>query len=290
MNPTVHAPQAGSATVPTRAGIGLRAPHYESLLELRPDIGWVEVHSENYFGGGPPLVYLERAREHYPLSLHGIGLSLGSVDALNTEHLRQLKGLVDRFEPGFVSDHLCWCSHGGVYLHDLLPLPYTEEALRHVGERVARVQDYLGRPIWVENVSSYLRYAHSTIAEWEFLAQLAARSGCGILLDVNNVYVSACNHGFRAEEYVNAVPVSCVKEIHLAGFAVNQYPEGEVLIDHHGARVAEPVWDLYAQAIARFGPTPTVIEWDTDLPPLAVLLEEARKADRVMEETSARAA
>jgi uncharacterized protein (UPF0276 family) len=277
--------------IPVRAGIGLRAQHYHEVIETRPATGWFEVHSENYFGdGGPPLRFLERVRRDYPLSLHGVGLSLGSSDPLNLAHLQKLKTLITRFAPGLVSEHLCWSSIGGLYLNDLLPLPYTEEALRHVSQRILQTQDYLQRQILIENVSSYLQYRHSTIPEQEFVADVAARTGCGILLDVNNIYVSAINHDFDPLAYLHAIPVATVREIHLAGFAVNHYDDGDILIDHHGAPVAEPVWDLYGEALRRFGPTPTLIEWDTDIPPLTVLLDEARKADSLLERQHARVA
>lgn len=249
-------------------------------------MGWLEVHSENYFGdGGAPLHYLERIREHYPLSLHGVSLSIGSTDPLDRGHLSHLANLISRFEPGLVSEHLCWSSVGGTHLNDLLPLPYTEEALAHVCQRVGQVQDALGRRILIENVSSYLSFKHSTLPEWEFLAQVAQRSGCGILLDVNNIYVSARNHGFDPSTYLSAVPAAAVGEIHLAGFAVNTYDEGDILIDHHGARVADEVWALYAQAVEHTGAVPSLIEWDTDIPELDVLLDEAEHADRVLERT-----
>jgi uncharacterized protein (UPF0276 family) len=276
--------------VPARAGIGLRAIHYHEVLETLPAVGWLEVHSENYFGDGPPLHYLERARAHYPLSLHGVGLSLGSTDPLGQSHLGQLDALVRRVEPFVVSEHLSWSSVGGRYLNDLLPLPYTEEALAHVAERIVQVQEFLGRQILVENVSSYLQYQDSTIPEAEFLAEVSRRSGCGILLDVNNVYVSATNHGFDALAYLDAVPVEPVREIHLAGYSVNRFEDGEILIDTHSRRVAEPVWALYRCALERFGAAPTLIEWDADIPPLAVLLAEARRAESCLEESRALAA
>lgn len=271
----------GPFPIPARAGIGLRAPHYHELLDTLPAVGWLEVHSENYFGeGGQPLHYLEQARSHYPLSLHGVGLSLGSADELNRVHLGKLKRLAERFEPALVSEHLCWCSAGGRYLNDLLPLPYTEEALALVSRHIDQAQTFLGRRILVENVSSYLQFTHSTLPEWEFLAETAARSGCGILLDVNNIYVSAVNHGFDADRYLESIPVAAVGEIHLAGFDST----GECLIDTHGKPVADEVWALYRRAVRRFGRVPTLIEWDTDIPPLAVLLDEARKADALLEE------
>lgn len=281
--PTPVAPRR----IPCRAGIGLRAPHYRRLLDERPDVGWLEVHSENYFGdGGQPLHYLERVRAHYPLSLHGVGLSLGSAQPLDRRHLVRLAALVRRFEPDFVSEHLSWGAVPGRHLNDLLPLPYTEEALAVTAAHVAEVQDFLGRSILVENISSYLRFRHSTIGEAEFIAALAAQTGCGILLDVNNVHVSAMNHGFDAAAYVEAIPAAAVREIHLAGFD----RAGELLVDTHGTRVAAPVWALYRRALARFGPRPTLIEWDTDLPELDVLLDEAAIADRFMEAHHALAA
>ena len=268
------------SSIPARVGIGLRTPHYRELLETLPAIGWFEVHSENYFGaGGQPLYFLEQFRCHYPLSLHGVGLSLGSSDPLNSTHLQKLKTLADRFEPGLVSDHLCWSSVGGQFLNDLLPLPYTGEALKHVVTRIGEAQDYLRRQILVENVSSYLQFKHSTIAEWEFLAEVSRRSGCGILFDVNNIYVSSQNHSFDPKTYVDAIPANAVQEIHLAGFDSN----GECLIDTHGKPVFEAVWPLYDYAIERFGPKPTLIEWDTDIPTLDLLLAEAWKARTILD-------
>lgn len=271
--------------IPARAGIGLRGPHYIDLLDQLPDIGWLEAHPENYFGeGGAPLHYLGKLREHYPLSLHGVGLSLGSVDPLDTRHLDQLASLIERFEPALVSEHLSWGSVDGRHFNDLLPLPYTEECLAHFCQRVIQTQDYLGRQILVENPSSYLSYSHSTIPEWEFFAAIAERTGCGLLLDVNNVHVSAHNHGFDAHEYLAALPADPIQEIHLAGFAVNRHDDVEILIDNHGARVAEAVWSLYEDALSRFGAVPTLIEWDSDIPPLATLLDEAATADRLLEQ------
>ena len=265
--------------VPCTAGIGLRAPHYREILDTRPAVGWVEVHSENFFGdGGQPHWFLERMRAHYPLSLHGVGLGLGSVDALDGVHLDRLERLISRYQPGLVSEHLCWSAAEGRHVNDLLPLPYTDEALAHVCARVERVQEHLRRQILVENVSSYLRFRHSTIPEWEFLAEVIRRTGCGLLLDVNNVYVSAVNHGFDARQYLAAIPAAAVQEIHLAGFETTP----GLLIDTHGCAVADAVWTLYRETLARIGPRPTLIEWDTDIPTLPVLLAEAGKADTLL--------
>lgn len=280
-----------ASAIPATAGVGLRAQHYKELISTRPNIGWIEVHSENYFGeGGAPLYYLEQARALYPLSLHGVGMSIGSTDELNLDHLNKLARLIARFEPHFVSDHLCWSSVGGDYLNDLLPLPYTPEALAHVVQRIDAIQDYLGREILIENPSTYLQFLDSEIPEAEFLTEVAKRSGCGILLDVNNVYVSATNHGIDAEQYLTAIPATMVREIHLAGFTVNRYPEGDILIDTHSAPVVDAVWSLYRTAISHLGPRPTLIEWDTDIPALAVLVEEAAKAQIILGEASVRAA
>jgi uncharacterized protein (UPF0276 family) len=262
-----------------RAGIGLRAPHYHQLLETRPAVGWLEVHSENFFtAGGPIRNFLQRFRELYPISLHGVGLSLGSTDPLSLTHLAKVKELADRIEPALVSEHLCWCHAGGRHLNDLLPLPYTEEALDHVVSRIGKAQEYLRRQIMVENVSSYLEFVDSTIPEWEFVTEVSRRAGCGILLDVNNIYVSSVNHRFDPDAYLACIPVEAVGEIHLAGFDQTD----ECLIDTHGNRVADPVWVLYEKALQRFGPKPTLIEWDTDIPALDVLLDEAEKASAFM--------
>lgn len=265
----------------TAAGIGLRAPHYSQVLEQHPPLAFLEVHSENFFvAGGVALAWLERFRAAYPLSFHGVGLSLGSTDALSATHLARLQSLVERFEPMLVSEHLCWSSHGGRFANDLLPLPYSEEALAHVCTRVTQVQERLGRQLLVENVSSYLSFPGSIIPEWEFVAEVARRTGCGVLLDVNNIWVSACNHGFDARRYLESIDARSVKEIHLAGHDVE---EDGLLVDTHGAAVSEPVWALYAEAINRMGPRPTLVEWDTAIPPLEVLLAQARRAQQVMD-------
>ena len=270
-------------TLALRAGIGLRAEHGAEFLEQDPDVSFIEVHAENYFGrGGLPLHVLRRARREHALSLHGVGLSIGSTDPLDGAHLQRLGELVDELQPAFVSEHLCWTSHRGVHLNDLLPLPLTEEALDHVAARVDAVQGRLRRTILIENVSSYFEYADSTIPEPEFLAALSRRTGCGLLLDVNNVYVSAANHGFDAIDYVERIPVDAVRELHLAGHVRKPCPGGAMLIDSHSEPVCADVWSLYAVALRRFGALPTLIEWDSDLPPLDVLLAEAGKADAML--------
>jgi uncharacterized protein (UPF0276 family) len=277
--------------MPASAGIGLRSVHHRAVLEESPAVAWFEAHSENYFAaGGPAIDCLERIRERYPLSLHGVGLSLGSADPLDRTHLANLRRLITRFEPGLVSEHLSWSSFGGRFANDLLPLPYTEEALAHVSARIAAVQDHLGRQILIENVSSYLQFTGSEMTEWEFVAGVAARSGCAILLDLNNIYVAARNHGFEATRYLEAMPAAAVRELHLAGHDVVPCDGGELLIDTHGAPVCEAVWDLYRASLRRFGPLPTLIEWDTDIPSLATLTAEAAKADAVRRESYAHAA
>jgi uncharacterized protein (UPF0276 family) len=280
--------QSADASIPVSAGIGLRAPHCREMIESRPAAaGWLEVHSENYFGaGGQPHGFLEALRADYPLSLHGVGLGLGSTDALDVEHLQRLTRVIERYQPGLVSEHLCWSAAAGRHLNDLLPLPYTEEALDHVCERILRTQEFLRRQILIENISSYLSFSHSTIDEWAFVAEAARRTGCGILLDVNNIYVSAVNHGFDPRAYLAAIPAHAVQEIHLAGYD----DSGECLIDTHGTAVSEPVWALYREAVRSIGPRPTLIEWDTDIPALDVLLGEARKAAGILESAHAIAA
>jgi uncharacterized protein len=287
--PAIRNTSAGP--IPARAGIGLRAAHHAELAAGCANLGWLEAHSENYFGeASPALEALMRARAHYPASLHGVGLSIGSTDPLSANHLRALRELIARVEPALVSEHLCWSSVGGRFTNDLLPLPYTSEALQHMILRVGQVQDALGRQILIENVSSYLRFAHEDLTEWDFLAALASGSGCGVLLDVNNVYVNSCNHGFDPLVFLNAIPLASVREIHLAGHSTRVIDGRQVLIDTHNAPVAAPVWELYREALRRFGAVPTLIEWDADLPPLEVLQGEAEKADEVVRSSHAAAA
>lgn len=266
--------------IPARAGIGLRAPHRRELLQRRAAAPWLEVHSENYFAeGGRAAAELDELRQHYPLSFHGVGLSLGSADPLNTEHLAHLQRAVERYAPALVSEHLCWVSYGGSYLHDLLPLPYTEEALAHVVPRIALVQETLGRQILIENVSSYLEFEHSAIPEWEFLREVAARSGCGILLDVNNVYVSAANHGFDPDEYLRGLPMERVVQLHVAGHTNH----GTHLVDTHVGPVPEPVWRLLARACELGARAPVLLEWDAEIPSFDVVHAEALKARALVE-------
>lgn len=279
------APRA-AAPVPARAGVGLKPDHYRAILEGAPDIGWFEVHPENYMGaGGPPHHVLERVRQSYPLSLHGVGLSIGGVEPLSKTHLRRLKALADRYEPGLFSEHLAWSTHEGAYLNDLLPLPYTDATLALVARHVDETHSFLARQILIENPSTYLRYAANEMSEIEFLTQLSRRTGCGLLLDVNNVHVSAINHGYDAAAYIDAFPAELVGEIHLAGHARIEDEDGSpLLIDAHDRSVVEVVWDLYERAVRRIGPVPTLIEWDNDIPEWAVLFEEACRADRIMKD------
>ena len=269
-------PATASRPITAHAGIGLRSTHHNEFLARRPNLPWVEVHSENFFAdGGRQLQVLDAVRRDYGVSLHGVGLSLGGSDPLDPEHLRRLRRLVQRVEPALVSEHVCWGSADGIFLNDLLPMPYTEVALRHLAARVSAVQEFLGRPILVENVSSYLEFDGAEMTEWDFLVQLARRAGCGILLDVNNIYVSAENHGFPAHNYLRAIPAELVGEIHLAGHTA---VDG-ILIDTHSAPVTDAVWALYREAVQLLGPVPTLIEWDAELPTLERLLAEATRAD-----------
>jgi uncharacterized protein (UPF0276 family) len=258
-------------------GIGLRPKHYPQALDgMRAD--WFEVISENYMiRGGRPLAVLERVRTDTPVVLHGVSLSIGSTDPLNADYLRGLRTLIERIEPAWVSDHLCWGSHGRRYAHDLLPLPYTDEALTHVVDRVRQVQDRLGRRILLENVSSYVAFAHSTMPEWTFLAAVTEGADCGILLDVNNVFVSAANHGFPADEYLAGLPADRIGQIHLAGHS----DHGTHLLDTHDAAVPEGVWSLYRDAVRRLGPVATLVEWDDHIPPIENVLAEAERARAV---------
>lgn len=259
-------------------GLGLRRQHYDAILETRPDLGWVEVLTENYLiDGGKPLHYLEKIRVLYPMAMHGVALSIGGSDALDFDYLLRVKNLAQRIEPLWISDHLCWTGVDGLNMHDLLPLPYTEATLRHVVERVQRVQDFFGRQLLLENVSSYIAYAASTMNEWEFLREVAERADCLLLLDINNVYVSATNHDFDALVYLHNMPAARVRQFHLAGHT----NRGNYLIDTHDQPVIQPVWDLYAEAVALFGPVATMIERDDNVPPLENLLDELALAREI---------
>ena len=256
-------------------GVGLRSEHYDAVIRERPRVDWFEAISENFMdSGGRPLRILEEVRRHYPVALHGVSLSIGSADPLDPRYLERLKMLADRIEPAIVSDHLCWTGVDGEQLHDLLPLPFTEEAIRHIAARVERVQERLGRRILLENISTYVTYAHSTMPEWEFLTAVAERSGCGLLLDLNNVYVNAYNHQFDPAAYLAHIPGELVGQCHLAGHT----DRGAYLLDTHSSPVIDRVWDLYREALTRWGPVATLIEWDAEIPPFPRLAEEAEKA------------
>lgn len=267
------------ASIPARAGIGLRSDHFREILNEAPPVAWMEAHPENYFvDGGMALRMLERIRSLYPLSFHGVGLSLGSTDPMDSSHLGKLKALVDRFEPAFLSEHLSWSSVGGRFFNELLPLPYTEESLDHVCTRIDEVQTALKRSLLIENITRYLTWEDSTIPEGVFMAELVKRTGCGILLDLNNLYVNTVNFHLDPVKFMDTIPSDAVHEIHLAGFD----RVGRWLVDTHGQAVYPEVWSLYQWALRHFGPRPTLIEWDTNLPPLAVLVEQATQADAML--------
>lgn len=259
-------------------GLGLRTDHYQTIIADKPAVDWFEVISENYLvPGGKPLYHLDRIRADYPMVMHGVSLSIGSADSLNFDYLGQLKALAERIEPAWISDHLCWTGINGINLHDLMPLPYTEEAIQHVVNRVQEVQDFLGRRILLENVSSYITYVHSEMAEWEFLAEIAERADCLILLDINNIYVSAHNHSFEPLDYLHHIPINRVQQFHLAG----HLNLGNIIIDSHGDSVIDPVWTLYNAALHRFGLVSTMIERDDNIPSFEELMAELEIARQV---------
>lgn len=269
--------------VPAKAGIGLKFEHVAEILSARPQIGWLEVHAENYMGdGGKPVELLEEISRHYPVSIHGVGLSIGGVDDLDRAHLARLERLVANIGPGLVSEHLAWCRVGGSHFSDLLPLPYTKEALDIVSAHVDQVQNRLGRRILIENPSLYIAFEASEMSETEFLNTLSHRTGCGLILDVNNVYVSASNIGYDAAGYIREIDCGAVEEIHLAGHHLKRLGDRTLLIDDHASRVSDPVWDLYSTTLRATGRIPTLIEWDNDVPSLDVLIEEAARADAIL--------
>lgn len=265
-------------------GVGLRSCHYQYILNHKPSIPWFEVLSDNYLGaGGPPLAYLEAIRANYPVAMHGVGMSIGSTDPINWDYFKKLKKLIDRIQPTYVSDHLCWVSMDNTYLHDLLPLPYTEEAIYHVVERIKQIQDFLGTRILIENVSSYFEYNMSTMPEWEFLNIIAKQADCWMLLDVNNVYVSATNHDYNPYEYIHQIDAKRVKQYHIAGYA----EKDKYLFDTHSEKIHEPVWLLFKEALKVVGKNPTLIEWDGQIPKFIELAEEASKAQNLMDQVDA---
>ena len=273
--------------IPACAGIGFRSSHHDALLAERPSVGFIEAHTENYFhDGGAAVRALLRARANYTLSLHGVGLGLGSAEGVDRDHLARVRRAIRRFEPALVSEHACWGHAGGEYFNDLLPLPYTEEAAQLLARQVSEAQDFLGTQLLIENVSAYVAFEQSRLSEWEFLGAVVAESGCALLLDVNNVYVNAQNLGLDAAAFIAGLPAGSVREIHVAGHARN----GSVLIDDHGSRVCEDVWALYRHAIARFGALPTLVEWDNNIPPLGELVAEAHRAGRILGEAHGLAA
>lgn len=278
-----HAALPVCSKLPIATGIGLRAAHHERVSAERPAIAWLEVHTENFLGGGATPALLESLRQRYAISLHGVGLSLGSADGLDREHLARIAALVRRIEPAAISDHVSWSVTGGVYFNDLLPIPYDDEALDVIARNVAQFQDAVGRAVMVENPSTYLRHAQSNQAEPQFLAELCRRSGCGLLLDVNNVFVSTENHGDDARAYLAAIAGLPIGEIHLSGHHLRQIGNRSIRIDDHGSPVSDPVWALYEHALGLIGPRPTLIEWDSALPPLEILLAEAGKAQARLE-------
>jgi uncharacterized protein len=282
VKPDRHYHCAGA--IPARAGVGLKPEHYRTILETAPDIGFFEVHAENYMGaGGPPHRFLTEIRNHYPLSLHGVGLSIGADRPLDRDHLERLKQLIERYEPGLFSEHLAWSTHEGSFFDDLLPLPYTAETLARVSEHIDEVQQTLGRQMLLENPSTYLAFAESTYSETEFIAEIVRRTGCGLLLDVNNVHVASTNQEWDPVRYIDAYPLAHVQEIHLAGYTRESDDKGRpLLIDTHDRPVDEIVWGLFDHVIRQLGPTPTLIEWDAKVPQWPELKAEADRAETIM--------
>jgi uncharacterized protein (UPF0276 family) len=262
-------------------GLGLRTDHYSTILDTHPPIDWFEILSENYMiPGGKPLYFLDEIREHYPMVMHGVSLSIGSTDPLNWDYLKQLKDLATRVQPAWISDHLCWTGINRQNMHDLLPLPYTTEAIQHIVTRVKTIQDFLGQQILLENVSSYITFKNSELSEWDFLSTIAIEADCKILLDINNIYVSSFNHGFDPLKYLAGIPRNRVQQFHLAGHTNNT----DHIIDTHDAPIVDPVWQLYAAAVKRFGQVATMIERDDNIPPLNELLTELDHAKTIMDQ------
>lgn len=271
-----------ASTAPLRAGIGLRLQHLKAVLETRPEMAWFEIHPENYLANPHAAEMLFEVARHYPISVHSVGVSVGSAEGVDQRHLARVGALIDRLNPILVSGHLAWSTHEGDYLNDLLPLPYTAESLAHVADQIKQVQDALGRPYHLENPSNYLGFAHSTMTETAFLAELVDRTGCRLLCDISNVHVSAHNLGYDARRYIDEFPGHAIGEMHLGGFEVEAEDSGAtVIIDTHSRPIDDHAWDLYAYAIARFGMRPTLIEWDNAIPAVDTLIEEARKAEAV---------
>ena len=271
-------------TLPAAPGLGFKSEHFPAIRAGKPDLGFFEVHAENFMGdGGAPHAMLTALRADYAISLHGVGLSIGGPGPLDGDHLNRLKSLCDRYQPDSFSEHLAWSSHGSEYLNDLLPLPYTNQTLQRICQHIDHLQQFLGRQMLLENPSTYVLFEQSTIAETDFLAEIVRRTGCGLLLDVNNVFVSCSNHRADPRAYLDAFPLHAVGEIHLGGHDQEELPDGPLLIDAHGSEVADPVWALYAEVIARAGALPTLIEWDNDVPEFPVLMAEADRARAVLE-------
>ena len=290
MNETIvsasfSASRFSDSALPTRAGVGLKAEHIAEILEARADIGFFEVHAENYMGaGGLPHAQLHEIRDRYPLSVHGVGMSIGGSEKINPDHLTRFKAVVEAYNPGMVSEHLAWSTHDDVFFNDLLPVPYTDETVANVIEHVDQVQSAIGRQILIENPSTYVTFAESNWSEVDFMAEIVKRSGCGLLFDVNNVFVSATNHNYKPKDYINAYPLHLVKEIHLAGHAQDSDDNGDpLLIDAHDREVCDNVWDLYRLVLSKTGPLPSLIEWDNEVPSWQTLAQEAHKADEILE-------
>ena len=270
--------------IPNKVGLGLRSKHYKDILDNKAKVSWLEVHSENYFSdGGLPHYYLKKINNMLPISFHGVGLSLGSAEPVNMNHLKKLKKLFSIYNPSLISEHLSWSSIDNRYFNDLLPLLYTDESFKIFCDKVKITQDYLGRQILIENPSSYISYKSSNINEWDFYSQIPNETGCGLLLDINNIYVSCQNHNYNPEDYLNAINTKHIQEYHLAGYSTKKFDKGTILIDDHGSKVKDPVWNLFHKTIKKLGAKPTLIEWDTNIPSFTTLLEEATKAQNILD-------